>query len=405
MRARDLAYETVSALDANRGRSALTILGIVIGISAVIAMTALVGGVRQMIVSELGLNQARLVYLAAWVDRTITLDDLHNLEEQMPQYECLTATSYASAEVKNETKSFNGNVQGVLPSYFTVMGSELAEGSFFTEDDEEGGNLVAVVDQATIKQLYGNPDERVVGRSIQLDNVSYHIVGVLDASTQSMGGNGTVYLPFSTCAARLTGDWSVYDMSGLAAEDANMDTIVESTRRTLVRYFNIPEDEAEDSTYIVTMKSIIDDLNQTLALFQLLMTSVSSISLLVGGIGIMNMMLTNVTERIREIGLRKALGARSSDITKQFLLESVCLCLVGGVIGIVLGYGASFTLSGIAEGFVSAAADSSAQFVPVIDVQSVAMATGICVLIGVVFGYYPARRAAKLDPIEALHYQ
>jgi putative ABC transport system permease protein len=124
----------------------------------------------------------------------------------------------------------------------------------------------------------------------------------------------------------------------------------------------------------------------------------------VGGIGIMNMMLTNVTERIREIGLRKALGARSSDITKQCLLESVCLCVVGGVIGIVVGYLGSFALTGLAGGMLDVGGESAA-IVPVIDVQSVLMATGICVLIGILFGYYPARRAARLDPVESLHYQ
>ena len=152
------------------------------------------------------------------------------------------------------------------------------------------------------------------------------------------------------------------------------------------------------------MQSVIDELDAMMSSFQLMMTAVASISLLVGGIGIMNMMLTNVTERIREIGLRKALGARSSDITKQFLLESVCLCVVGGVIGIVVGYLGSFALTGLAGGMLDVGGESAA-IVPVIDVQSVLMATGICVLIGILFGYYPARRAARLDPVESLRYQ
>ena len=154
------------------------------------------------------------------------------------------------------------------------------------------------------------------------------------------------------------------------------------------------------------MKSMIDSFNSVMFTFQLLMTSVASISLVVGGIGIMNMMLTNVTERIREIGLRKALGARRSDITRQFLLESVCLTLAGGVIGIVLGYLGAFALGGVATSLL-ASGDSgmSLTVTPVIEPMAVLGATGICVLIGVVFGYYPARRAAKLDPVESLHYQ
>ena len=149
--------------------------------------------------------------------------------------------------------------------------------------------------------------------------------------------------------------------------------------------------------YVYSMKSIADQLDATTMSFQVLMTAVASISLLVGGIGIMNMMLTNVTERIREIGLRKALGARRSDITQQFLLESVCLCLAGGVLGVVFG---ALALSGLASGLTE-----GMSVTPQVSLSAVALATGICVVIGVVFGYYPARHAARLDPVESLHFQ
>ena len=152
------------------------------------------------------------------------------------------------------------------------------------------------------------------------------------------------------------------------------------------------------------MSSMIEELNSMMLAFQVLMTSVASISLVVGGIGIMNMMLTNVTERIREIGLRKALGAKARDITRQFLLESVCLTLVGGIIGIVLGYLGAFGLAGVAGGLLGYEGEGIA-IVPYIDVQSMLLVAGICVAIGIVFGYYPARRAARLDPVESLHYQ
>ena len=403
MRIRDLVYETGSALDANRGRSLLTILGIVIGIGAVIAMTALIGGIKQSLVGEMGLNQARMVYIYCWPGRDITLDDLAALEQRMPEYECLTAASWANAKATSPTKSVDVSVEGVLPSYFKVMGAKATQGSFYTDEDESASALVAVLDQAAVHQLFGNPDEPVVGKSIQLNGVSYAIVAVMESSSP-MSSNGTVWLPFSTCASRLTGYWAVNDISGLAAEDADMSTIASTTRDKLVSYFNMDEETADEDIYVQTMQSVIDELDAMMSSFQLMMTAVASISLLVGGIGIMNMMLTNVTERIREIGLRKALGARSSDITKQFLLESVCLCVVGGVIGIVVGYLGSFALTGLAGGMLDVGGESAA-IVPMIDVQSVLMATGICVLIGILFGYYPARRAARLDPVESLHYQ
>lgn len=404
MRVRDLVYETATALDSNRGRSLLTILGIVIGIAAVIAMTALIGGVKQSLVGELGLNQARLVQLYAWPGRTVTLDDLEALEELMPEYECLTASSFWSFEIKNETKKFDASVMGVLPSYQKVSGLKMAQGTFLTDENEDKGELVVVLDQNSVKQLYGDPNEEVVGKTVMINNGSYTIKGVTEATSALMASGGTVYVPYSTCATRLSGYWGVDDMMGLARESANMETIADKTRDTLIDYFNISDDNAEDAVYVYTMQSVIDELNSTMASFELLMTAVASISLLVGGIGIMNMMLTNVTERIREIGLRKALGARSSDITMQFLLESICLCLVGGIIGILVGYFGSFALTGLAGGVFDVGGEGNT-IVPAIDMKSVVMATGISVGIGVLFGYYPARRASKLDPVESLHYQ
>lgn len=403
MRLRDLVFETGSALDANRGRSLLTVLGIVIGIAAVIAMTALIGGVKQALVGELGLNQARMVYLYCWPDRDVTLDDLKALQTRMPYYEYLTASSWASAKASSETKSIDASVQGVLPSYFTVMGMSEARGSFFTDRDDDAGSLVAVLDEGAVRQLYGSPDENVVGRTVQLNGVAYSIVAVVEPNGPVSPDSATIYIPFSTCASRLTGYWGVNDMSGLATEDVDMDTIADTTKAALAAYFQMDEDAAENNIYVYTMQSMLDELNTTLGAFQLLMTAVASISLLVGGIGIMNMMLTNVTERIREIGLRKALGAKARDITRQFLLESICLTLVGGVIGIVVGYFGAYAFTSIAGSMLFG--DGSTTITPYIDLSSILRVAGICVGIGIVFGYYPARRAAKLNPVESLHYQ
>ena len=399
MRLRDLLYETFTAIRANRVRSLLTILGIVIGIAAVITMTALIDGIKMSLVGQLGLNQSRLVYISCYPGtRQVTMDDLKQLELNVPDYEFVSAVSYSSGKVTNGTKSLDtAQLVGCDENYFTAVGSKLTSGRLLTADECTGGAMSVVIDQQVVNKLWGSSDTEVVGQSIRINNDSYTIVGVIEAS--SLNGQ-MIYLPSTTLATRVSGVASIDQIVGYAREDADMSTIADKTKNFLVKYYGISKENQDYSVSITTMKSIVDELDTTMASFQLLMTTVAGVSLVVGGIGIMNMMLTNVTERIREIGLRKALGARSSDITRQFLLESVTLCIVGGIFGILLGYGGAWALAGLASGMAGIG-----QIVPVISPTAVGMATGICVVIGMIFGYGPARRAAKLDPVESLRYQ
>ena len=399
MRLRDLLYETFTAIRANRVRSLLTVLGIVIGIAAVITMTALIDGIKMSLVGQLGLNQSRLVYISCYPGtRQVTMDDLKQLELNVPDYEFVSAVSYSSGKVTNGTKSLDtAQLVGCDENYFTAVGSKLTSGRLLTADECTGGAMSVVIDQQVVNKLWGSSDTEVVGQSIRINNDSYTIVGVIEAS--SLNGQ-MIYLPSTTLATRVSGVASIDQIVGYAREDADMSTIADKTKNFLVKYYGISKENQDYSVSITTMKSIVDELDTTMASFQLLMTTVAGVSLVVGGIGIMNMMLTNVTERIREIGLRKALGARSSDITRQFLLESVTLCIVGGIFGILLGYGGAWALAGLASGVAGIG-----QIVPVISPTAVGMATGICVVIGMIFGYGPARRAAKLDPVESLRYQ
>lgn len=399
MRLRDLLYETFTAIRANRVRSLLTVLGIVIGIAAVITMTALIDGIKMSLVGQLGLNQSRLVYISCYPGtRQVTMDDLKQLELNVPDYEFVSAVSYSSGKVTNGTKSLDtAQLVGCDENYFTAVGSKLTSGRLLTADECTGGAMSVVIDQQVVNKLWGSSDTEVVGQSIRINNDSYTIVGVIEAS--SLNGQ-MIYLPSTTLATRVSGVASIDQIVGYAREDADMSTIADKTKNFLVKYYGISKENQDYSVSVTTMKSIVDELDTTMASFQLLMTTVAGVSLVVGGIGIMNMMLTNVTERIREIGLRKALGARSSDITRQFLLESVTLCIVGGIFGILLGYGGAWALAGLASGMAGIG-----QIVPVISPTAVGMATGICVVIGMIFGYGPARRAAKLDPVESLRYQ
>ncbi|CAK7047106.1 MAG: Macrolide export ATP-binding/permease protein MacB [Paraeggerthella hongkongensis] len=396
MKIGDLFYETWHALSANKGRSFLTILGIVIGIAAVIAMTSLIAGVQNMLMGELGFSQARQVSIGAYAPQGVTFDDLDKLASGMPEYETITGASYSSTEVaKSDGKKTPANIVGVRPDYFEVTGSKLKEGRFFTASEEAGAARLVVIDSSSIRDLFGSADVQAVGKSVRLGNDDYTVVGVLD-TTSFMSGGMTMYLPYTTAQTRIGAGGGVSQIIGAAREGTDMDRLVETTQDYVARYFNLQKSDV----YVTSLDSIIKQMETMMSAFSLLMGSVASISLFVGGIGIMNMMLTNVTERIREIGLRKSLGARRHDVTMQFLLEAVALCVTGGLFGIVFGFLAAWGL-----GSVIGVVQPGMAVAPVLAPQVVLGAVGVCVLIGVVFGYYPARRAAKLDPVESLRYQ
>lgn len=391
----DLFYETWHALSANKGRSFLTILGIVIGIAAVIAMTSLIAGIQATLMGEMGFEQARQVSINAYSPNGITFDDLDKLAQGMPEYEAITGAAYSSAEIAGaDGQTTYAGVTGVRPDYFTVMGSKLKEGRFFTNAENDGAGRLVVIDSNSIMQFFGSADAQVVGSSLRLGNDDYTVVGVLE-STSFMGG-APLYVPYTTVETRLGGSSGIQQIVGLAREGVDMERLAESTQVYVAQYFNLEQ----ESVYVQSLDAVIKQMETMMTSFSLLMGSVASISLFVGGIGIMNMMLTNVTERIREIGLRKSLGARRRDITKQFLLEAIMLCVTGGVFGIAFGFLAAWGL-----GQVVGAVQEGMTITPVLEPGVVAGAVAVCVLIGVVFGYYPARRAAKLDPVESLRYQ
>lgn len=391
----DLFYETWHALSANKGRSFLTILGIVIGIAAVIAMTSLIAGIQATLMGEMGFEQARQVSINAYSPDGITFDDLDKLAQGMPEYEAITGAAYSSAEIAGaDGQTTYAGVTGVRPDYFTVMGSKLKEGRFFTDAENDGAGRLVVIDANSVMQFFGSADAQVVGSSLRLGNDDYTVVGVLE-STSFMGG-APLYVPYTTVETRLGGSSGIQQIVGLAREGVDMERLAESTQVYVAQYFNLEQ----ENVYVQSLDAVIKQMETMMTSFSLLMGSVASISLFVGGIGIMNMMLTNVTERIREIGLRKSLGARRRDITKQFLLEAIMLCVTGGVFGIAFGFLAAWGL-----GQVVGAVQEGMTITPVLEPGVVVGAVAVCVLIGVVFGYYPARRAAKLDPVESLRYQ
>ncbi|MBQ9067491.1 MAG: ABC transporter permease [Eggerthellaceae bacterium] len=403
MRISDLFYETWLALRSNKGRSLLTILGIVIGIASVISMTSLIGGVKDALINQLGLNQSRTVYIGMWGLEGVTDESLREIADGVDGYEFVAGATVGAATATTGTKKADVGVRGVTDGYFKALGYKLKSGRFFSSSEVAGDGMIVVLDESVVRSLYGADAEDPVGESVTIGNDSYEIIGVIE-SQGSVGSQGETFVPYQTGVIRITGDPTITDMVGFAQEGTDMKQISEDTESFLLERYNLSKED--NMVYVMSVESIQQEMSSTVLMFQALMSAVASISLLVGGIGIMNMMLTNVTERIREIGLRKALGAHRSDITKQFLFESVSLCLVGGVIGFLLGYGSAFLLSLLLSGVMGQMfVGQDMSITPSVSLETVLLSIGICAGIGIVFGFWPAHRATKLDPVESLRYQ
>lgn len=404
MSARDLIQEALHSLEANKGRSLLTILGIVIGIASVIAMTSLIGGIQNSLVNSLGLNAARMVQI--YSSQELSDSDVQKLQKLVPQIEQIGIVNSAYTEYKTGDNSYTVMAQGVDSDMLDAVGaSKLVAGRTYTDVESKAGSRVALISRGGADQLYGN-ERDALGKTIKVSNGEVQIVGVIDGGSDSMGSL-TLYMPRETISG-LFGDEnpSFPSVTALAAEGTDMDELCKTIESKVRAMKGIAEDDEYDSVSATSMKGAIDALNSFMGAFSLIMGAVASISLLVGGIGIMNMMLTNVTERIREIGIRRALGASRRDITSQFLAESSALCITGGILGVAIGYLLTWGLAFFAaNSSIMSEFGASGTITPSFSLTTVLLAFAVSVGIGVIFGFYPARRAAKLDPVECLRYQ
>ncbi len=407
MKIYDVLKETYSALSSNKVRTGLTMLGIIIGIGSVIAMTAIGTGAQNSISSSIQSIGANLVMVMPGAQRsfggpsgarggaqTLTVADADAIESQISNVAGVVREVSSRKQVVATGTNTNTSIIGTEPSYSTVRNIAIDEGNFISSQNVSSGAKVAVLGPTTRDDLFGVGATGVVGQKIRISGMEYSVIGI----TIAKGGSGfsntddVIYVPYTTAQRYLSGNKYLSEID-VSAESSNVSSQVQTDITGLLMARHNITDSTKVDFNTMNQADIIATASSVTSTFTTLLAAIAGISLLVGGIGIMNMMLTTVTERTREIGLRKAIGAKRRDINFQFLTEAVVLTFTGGFMGIILGWLIAFIISylGIVQASVS--------------LSSVLLAFGVSALIGIVFGYYPARHASSLNPIDALRYE
>lgn len=393
-----------ASLIVNKMRSILTMLGIIIGVAAVIALVSIGNGVKQDIQNSISSLGSNLLMVMPGAPRTPGVRPSQGSMKSLKvsDYQAIskldgvkaaspyTANSYVTIY---QSKNWTTTVSGVSSNFQDVNNWTMSEGRFISSKNVENRERVAVVGQTVVKNLFAGDDP--VGKEIRVKNIPFRVIGVLNSKGNGTMGNDqddVIFIPYTTAMERVEGVDYLRMVYVVASDDNGIDRL-QSDIENLLRVRHGIKDTNLDDFNIQNMKSIMETMEQTTGTLTLFLGAVAAISLVVGGIGIMNIMLVSVTERTREIGIRKALGATYFVIVTQFLIEAVVISLMGGLIGIALGIGAS-KLIGLASGMST-----------VISVPTIVLSFAFSMAIGLVFGIYPARKAAKLNPIDALHYE
>ena len=406
----DLLLAAVQSLRANVLRSVLTALGMIIGVGAVITMVAVGSGAQagiESVIDSIGANMLQVTPSSgrqgganqgAGSRPTLSWEDSNAIEREIPAALAVAPSVRGTAQIIFGSANWRTAVEGITQSYFRVRGWSISQGREFEEWEITGGDKLVVIGATIAEALF--PGENPLGQVVRIDRVPFEVVGILTAKGQSSFGrdqDDVIFVPLKAAQQRLLGLRLVrpdsVEVISIIARTPELVSVVEREIAEVLRDRHGIRPGADDDFRIRNISEIFEARAESSRVMALLLAAVASVSLLVGGIGIMNIMLVSVTERTREIGIRMAVGAGRRDVLMQFLIEALALSIVGGTIGILAGIAASRLTAGLAEWPLR------------LEGSAILLAFGFSAAIGIFFGYYPARKAARLDPIEALRYE
>ena len=393
------------ALARNKMRSALTMLGIIIGVGAVIAVVSIGQGAQYLVQQGIQAMGTNAVFISAGSNRaggvrqgyggvkTLTIDDMNAILREIPIIKQAAPSLQSRQQIVYGNQNWNTQVTGTTPNYFDIRTWPVQEGSVFSDDEVDLAANVCVIGATVQKILFVGEDP--IGKTIRIGNLPFRVDGVLESKGQNVTGqdqDDVIFAPYTTVQRKIQGiTWLQVINASAISQEASVAAVNPITSLLRERHRIRPGDD--DDFLIRTQSDIADLANQTQSVMTMLLGGIASVSLVVGGIGIMNIMLVSVTERTREIGVRMAVGATESDVQRQFLVEAVTLSMMGGAIGIIFGLIGSALISNFLK------------WPTLISVKAIVAAAIFSAAVGIFFGYYPARKAARLDPIEALRYE